>query len=97
MSCLRRLRIVKKLIIGLGHADDGHGLTFGEQSYETSGDELASGAHVYSDIPVARGVNIRDRGDPINVPLLSTPFLLLTAFVLYFSIMIYWHVWILTM
>jgi hypothetical protein len=45
---------VKKLLIG--HADDGHGLTFGGQSYETSGDELASRSHIYSDIPVARGV-----------------------------------------
>jgi hypothetical protein len=49
---------VEKLLIG--HADDGHGVTFGGQSYETSSDGVVNGTRVYSDIPVARGVSLRD-------------------------------------
>jgi hypothetical protein len=48
---------VKRLVIE--HADDGHGLTFGGQSYERS-DGLVDGTEVYSDIPVARGISLRD-------------------------------------
>ena len=48
---------VKRLVIE--HADDTHGLTFGGQSYET-GEGLVHGTMIYFDIPVARGISVRD-------------------------------------